>query len=86
MIDRARLDSLGYAALRVVTGFMHADGKLYLHAWSEVMMRGWVPVDPMLGQLPADAAHMRILYGGAGRESDLIDRIGNLKFDVLSAR
>ena len=33
---------------------------------------------------PADAAHLRFVVGGLGRQTRLLPLIGNLKIDVLS--
>ncbi len=47
-------------AARPVTGLLYIDGKFYYHAWAEVLLKDWVPGDPMLGQILADAAHVRL--------------------------
>jgi hypothetical protein len=36
----------------------------FLHAWAEVWLAGWTPVDPYLGQLPADLTHVRLVTPG----------------------
>ena len=36
----------------------------HFHPWAEVWMDGWVPVDPYLGQLPADITHLRFVLDG----------------------
>lgn len=70
---------------------------LYYHAWPEVYAGisgiaafttpetsgGWYPVDPTLGQEPADAGHLRFLVGGLERQMDLLKLIGKLEVDVL---
>jgi transglutaminase-like putative cysteine protease len=37
----------------------------FLHAWAEVWIGGWIPVDPYLGQFPAEVGHIRLAVGGA---------------------
>lgn len=71
---------------RVAAGLAYVDGKFYYHAWPEVFLRDWVPVDPTFGQFPADAAHLRFTIGGLGRQTELVRLMGNLKIDVLNAR
>jgi transglutaminase-like putative cysteine protease len=71
---------------RIVTGFVYADGKFYSHVWPEVMLRGWVAVDPTFGQLPADAGHLRFLSGGLGRQAELRRLAPGLTIDVLQTR
>jgi hypothetical protein len=71
---------------RVASGLAYVNGKFYYHAWPEVLLRGWVAVDPTFGQFPADAAHLRFVHGGFGRQAELVRLIGNLTIDVLEAR
>jgi hypothetical protein len=71
---------------RVVAGLALVDGKFYYHAWPEVMLRGWVAVDPTFGQFPADAAHLRFVSGGLTRQAELLRLVGGLSIDVLDTR
>jgi transglutaminase-like putative cysteine protease len=71
---------------RIVVGLLYVDRKFYYHAWPEVMLRDWVPVDPTFGQFPADAAHIRFLVGGLGRQTDLVRIMANLKIDVIGTQ
>jgi hypothetical protein len=71
---------------RIASGVAYVDGKFYYHAWPEVMLRGWVAVDPTFGQFPADAAHLRFVSGGLGRQTELLRLIGALTIDVLGSR
>jgi Transglutaminase-like superfamily len=69
---------------RVAAGLAYVDGKFYYHAWPEVFLDNWVPVDPTFGQFPADAAHLRFTVGGLARQTELLRLMGNLRIDVLS--
>jgi hypothetical protein len=69
---------------RVAAGLAYLDGKFYYHAWPEVWLERWVPVDPTFGQFPADAAHLRLTVGGLGHQADLLRLMGPLKIDVLA--
>jgi hypothetical protein len=71
---------------RVAAGLAYVDGKFYYHAWPEVLLRGWVAVDPTFGQFPADAAHLRFVHGGLGRQAELLRLMGRLTIDVIEAR
>jgi len=44
----------------------------------------WVAVDPTFGQFPADAEHLRFVYGGLARQAELLRLMGTLKIDVLN--
>jgi hypothetical protein len=68
---------------RVAAGLAYVDGKFYYHAWPEVYLGDWVGVDPTFGQFPADAAHLRFVIGGLGRQTELLRLMGKLKIDVL---
>jgi hypothetical protein len=68
---------------RTVSGLIYLNGRFYYHAWAEVYLYGWTPVDPTFGQYPADAAHIRIAPGGLARQIELIPLIGRLKLEVL---
>jgi len=70
---------------RIAAGLGYIDGKFYYHAWPEVYLRGWVATDPTFGQYPADAAHLRFVVGGLGRQAELLRLMGNLKITVLNA-
>lgn len=68
---------------RSVAGLAYVRGKFYYHAWPEVYLGEWVPVDPTFGQFPADAAHLRFVIGGFTRQAELLRLIGALEIDVV---
>jgi len=71
---------------RSAAGLAHVGGKFYYHAWPEVFVGKWVAVDPTFGQFPADAAHLRFVYGGLARQAELLRLMGTLRIDVLESR
>jgi transglutaminase-like putative cysteine protease len=71
---------------RAAAGLAHVGGKFYYHAWPEVFVGKWVAVDPTFGQFPADAAHLRFVYGGLARQAELLRLMGTLRIDVLASR
>jgi transglutaminase-like putative cysteine protease len=68
---------------RTAVGVVNIRGRFYYHAWPEVWLDRWVAVDPTLGQLPADASHLRFLVGGLARQVELIRLIGRLSLEVV---
>lgn len=70
---------------RTAAGLLYVDGSFYYHAWPEVYLGEWVPVDPTLGQFPAGAGHLRFSVGGLARRVELVPLIGHLGLDVLRA-
>ena len=71
---------------RIATGLAYVDGRFYYHAWPEVLLRGWVAVDPTFGQFPADAGHLRFLLSGLGRQTELLRLMNQLTIDVIEIR
>jgi hypothetical protein len=69
---------------RAVAGLAQVGKKFYYHAWPEVFVGKWVAVDPTFGQFPADAAHLRFVYGGLDRQAELLRLMGTLRIDVLA--
>ena len=71
---------------RIASGVVYVDGRFYHHVWPEVQLRGWVAVDPTLGQFPAGAELVRLRIGPIGREGELARLLSELRLDVLSRR
>ncbi len=70
----------------VEAGVVYMRGRFFYHAWNILFLRdrgGWVTADAVLGQLPADATHIRFVRGEADRQLDLAGLIGRLKLDIL---
>jgi transglutaminase-like putative cysteine protease len=75
---------------RVANGLVYAEelkGFAY-HAWNESLIDGeWIAVDPMFGQLQADATHLTLLYGeNLGDLAPLTAWIGATRIEVLESR
>ena len=68
---------------RTVAGLLYVDGRFYHHAWAEVYLADWVPVDPTFDQFPADASRIPFAIGGLARQIELVPLIGRLKLEVL---
>ncbi|MBN2287951.1 MAG: transglutaminase domain-containing protein [Candidatus Glassbacteria bacterium] len=68
---------------RVAMGLVYLEGAFYYHAWCECYLGGWVPVDPIFGQFPADATHLRVLAGDMDRQVEILPLIGTLEISVL---
>jgi hypothetical protein len=72
---------------RVVNGIVYleeARGFLY-HTWNESLVNNvWLPVDATLGQVGADATHVKLIEGESSAELlPLIDIIGRVKARVI---
>ncbi len=75
---------------RVVNGIVyskHYDGFLY-HTWAESLIDGrWVAVDPTLGQIPADATHIKLVEGESPLDlMPLADLVGRLQVEIIKIK
>ncbi|HEY5545915.1 MAG TPA: transglutaminase-like domain-containing protein [Gemmatimonadaceae bacterium] len=68
-----------------VSGLLQHDGRFYLHAWTEVYLGRWVPVDAMLDQFPADASHIPFMTGTADPGPDLARILSRMELSVIRA-
>jgi hypothetical protein len=81
--DRAQLfvemaRALGIPA-RPVAGLLSSGGRLRYRAWAEVWLGAWQPVDPTLGQFPADAGHFRLLTHATARPAAIALLVGAVR-------
>lgn len=72
--------------VRIEAGLVYMRGRFYYHAWNAVHVGRWVTVDAALGQLPADATHLRLVGGSAARQLDLGGVIGRLALEIVAAK
>jgi transglutaminase-like putative cysteine protease len=68
---------------RMAAGIVYMENGFYYHAWPEVWVGHWMPVDPTFNQFPADATHIRFATGNLDRQSDIIRLVGKLNVEVL---
>ncbi len=71
---------------RMAVGVLYFEGRFYYHAWLEAYWGRWTAVDPLLGQMPADAAHIRFLTGGLSRQADMVRVIGRLEVEIMDVQ
>jgi hypothetical protein len=69
---------------RMIAGLVFQGGRFYYHAWPEVWVGGWVPVDPTLGQSVADVTHLALVEAEHEQLLSLGRFIGALRIRVLS--
>ncbi|MGQ9652664.1 MAG: transglutaminase-like domain-containing protein [Thermodesulfobacteriota bacterium] len=71
---------------KLCAGILYQEGKFYYHAWNEVYLGSWFSLDPLLGQFPADATHLKFVEGELERQVQLVGLIGRLKAEIVSYR
>lgn len=76
---------------RIAAGLVYSqrlDHAFYYHAWPEVRLgpnESWVPLDPTLGQFPADASHLKIVTGDLDRQLEIMSVMGKISLTVAAS-
>jgi hypothetical protein len=68
---------------QIEAGLVHMDGRFYYHAWNVVYLGEWITVDALMGQMPADATHIRLIRGDTADQLDLIHAIDQIQLKIL---
>ena len=68
---------------RIAMGLVYVEDAFYYHAWNECWLGDWVSVDPIFGQFPADASHLRFLAGDMDRQVEILPLVGKVGIKVL---
>ena len=71
---------------RMMAGLVYQQGRFYYHAWPEVWIGQWVPSDPTLGQLIADATHIGLSEAENEQLVILAQFVGKLRVQVLDVQ
>jgi hypothetical protein len=71
---------------RIAIGLVWSDTLrgFYYHAWPEVFAGRWIWMDPTLGQVIADATHIKLLNGNIEKWPQLLPYLGQLEIEVTS--
>lgn len=72
---------------RVAIGLVWSDAieAFGYHAWPEVYIGRWIPMDPTFGQPLADATHIKLLDGGIEHWAQLLPFLGQIHIEVLAS-
>ncbi|MBW7997318.1 MAG: transglutaminase domain-containing protein [Candidatus Glassbacteria bacterium] len=70
---------------RIAMGLVYVDDAFYYHAWCECYLDRWVGVDPVFGQFPADATHLRFIAGTMDRQVEILPLIGKVGVKVIES-
>jgi len=72
---------------RTVLGLVYDDGALHYHSWAEILINNkWIAVDPVLGEFPADASHIRLIAGDLDKMSEIISVMGKIRIEGMEYR
>lgn len=75
---------------RIANGLVYSKefkGFLY-HAWAESFVQGhWIPVDPTLNQMPADATHIKLVEGETlASLVPMVGLMGKIRIEVVELK
>jgi transglutaminase-like putative cysteine protease len=68
---------------KVVVGLVYLNGAFYYHAWNEVLLDRWVPVDATFGEFPAGALRVRLAEGEISKQAEILGLVGRLQIKIL---
>jgi len=71
---------------QVEAGLVYLNGRFYYHAWNVVHLGDWVTVDALMGQMPADVTHIRLVRGNEMNQLDLVHAIDSIRLNILEMR
>jgi transglutaminase-like putative cysteine protease len=68
---------------RVAVGLVYLDGAFYYHAWNELYLGRWIPVDATFGEFPAGALHLKLAAGELSKQTEILGLVGRIRIKVL---
>lgn len=68
---------------KIEAGLVYLNGRFYYHAWNLLYVGEWITADAVFGQMPADAAHIRLVSGSPGAQMDLLGVIDNIALRII---
>ncbi|MBW1956115.1 MAG: transglutaminase domain-containing protein [Deltaproteobacteria bacterium] len=68
---------------RVEAGLVYLKDGFYYHAWNLVDVGGWITVDALFNEIPADVTHIRLIRDAEKKQLDLLPVIGRIGITVV---
>ncbi|MCX7918906.1 MAG: transglutaminase-like domain-containing protein [bacterium] len=68
---------------KIVAGLVYKDGYFFYHAWNEVWVGQWVPIDATFGQTAVDATHIKLIEGDLDQQIKLLSLVGKINIEIL---
>lgn len=73
--------SIGIPA-RTAVGLVYMNRAFYYHAWNEVYLGAWIPVDATFGEFPASALHLKLAEGELSQQAEILGLVGTIGIKV----
>ena len=67
---------------QTAVGLLYMNGAFYYHAWNEVYLGQWLPVDATFGEFPASALHLKLAQGELSEQAEILGVVGSVSIKV----
>jgi hypothetical protein len=67
---------------RIAVGLIYMDRAFYYHAWNEVYLGRWIPVDATFGEAPASALRLKLAQGELSDQAEILGLVGTIGIKV----
>jgi hypothetical protein len=67
---------------RTAVGLLYTNRAFYYHAWNEVYLGRWIPVDATFGEFPASALHLKLAQGELSEQAEILGLVGTIGIKV----
>ena len=67
---------------QTAVGLIYMDRAFYYHAWNEVYLGKWIPVDATFGEFPASAIRLKLGQGDLAQQAEILGLVGNIGIKV----
>ena len=67
---------------KTAVGLLYMNRAFYYHAWNEVYLGKWIPVDATFGECPASALHLKLAEGELSEQAEILGLVGTIGIKV----
>ena len=67
---------------KTAVGLIYMNRAFYYHAWNEVYLGAWIPVDATFGEFPASALHLKLAEGELSQQAEILGLVGTIGIKV----
>ena len=67
---------------KTAVGLIYMNRAFYYHAWNEVYLGTWIPVDATFGEFPASALHLKLAEGELSQQAEILGLVGTIGIKV----
>ncbi|HTW91841.1 MAG TPA: transglutaminase domain-containing protein [bacterium] len=67
---------------KTAVGLLYMNRAFYYHAWNEVYLGKWIPVDATFGECPASALHLKLAEGELSEQAEILGLVGKIGIKV----